>query len=144
MADIGQAITLMWENIGIKSNLKNLEFSAVRPFYRAQEIHNSIWASRAQHPAHYAIGAHTTKSTTHGCQFPGLDENLDKLKTVIDPVERAKITQESGDIMFYQFCVINMFGVAAEFMANPKIVKEYVFPGLIFGYLTHLEYMELQ
>ena len=44
MVDIGQTMALMWEKIGITSNLENLEFSAVRPNYRAQEMHSSIWA----------------------------------------------------------------------------------------------------
>ena len=143
MVDIGQTMALMWEKIGIKSNLENLEFSAVRPFYRAQEIHNSIWASRAQHPAHYAIGVPVTKSTTHACQLPVLDENLEKLKTIVDLKERAAIIQDSGDAMYDNFCMIQMFGIAAQFVGNPKIVKNYTFPGLIFGYLTHLEYLEV-
>ncbi len=144
MVDIGQAMALMWEKIGIKSNLENLEFSAVRPKYRAQEIHNSIWASRGQHPAHYAIGVPVTKSTSHACQLPELDENLEKLKTVVDLKERAAIIQDSGDVMYYNYCFIQMFGLAAQFVGNPQYIKEYVFPGLIFGYLTHLEYMEMQ
>ena len=39
--------------------------------------------------------------------------------------------------------MIQMFGIAAQFVGNPKIVKEYTFPGLIFGYLTHLEYLKI-
>ena len=144
MIDIGQTIALMWEKIGIKSNLENLEFSAVRPKYRAQEIHSSVWASRSQHPAHYAIGVPVTKSTTHACQLPELDENLEKLKTIVDLKERAAIIQDSGDAMYYNYCMIQMFGIAAQFVGNPQYIKEYVYPGLIFGYLTHLEYMELQ
>ena len=46
--------------------------------------------------------------------------------------------------MYYNYCWIQMFGIAAQFVGNPEIIKDYVFPGLIFGYLTHLEYMELQ
>ena len=144
MVDIGQTIALMWEKIGIKSNLENLEFSAVRPKYRAQEMHSSLWASRSQHPAHYAIGVPVTKSTTHACQIAELDENLERLKTVVDLKERAAIIQDSGDVMYYNHCMIQMFGIAAQFVGNPQYIKSYVFPGLIFGYLTHLEYMEIQ
>ena len=143
MVDIGQTMGLMWEKIGITSNLENLEFSAVRPKYRAQEMHSSIWPSRSQHPAHYAVGAMATKSTTHGCQLAEIDENLEKLKNVVDLKARAAIMRDSGDAIYYNFCLIQMFGIAAQFVGNPEIVKNYVFPGLIFGYLTHLEYMEV-
>ena len=140
MVDIGQTMALMWEKIGITSNL---EFSAVRPKYRSQEMHSSIWASRAQHPAHYAVGQGATKSTTHACQLPKVDENLEKLKGVVDIEARAAIMRDSGDAMYYNFCMIQMFGIAAQFVGIPKIVKEYVLPGLISGYLTHLEYLEV-
>jgi hypothetical protein len=36
-----------------------------------------------------------------------------------------------------------MFWLFAEAAVNPKYVAEYVFPGVITGFFTHLEYVKL-
>jgi hypothetical protein len=36
-----------------------------------------------------------------------------------------------------------MFWLFAEAVVNPKYVAEYVFPGVITGFFTHLEYVKL-
>jgi hypothetical protein len=36
-----------------------------------------------------------------------------------------------------------MFGLNAEIVVNPKYIANYVFPGLMSGYYTHLEYIEV-
>ena len=38
---------------------------------------------------------------------------------------------------------IPMFWLFAEATVNPKYIAEYVFPGVITGYFTHLEYIKL-
>jgi hypothetical protein len=36
-----------------------------------------------------------------------------------------------------------MFWLVAEATVNPKYIVEYVFPGVITGYVAHLEYIKL-
>jgi len=141
MVDIAQTMALMLEKVGVKSNLENLETSAVRAKYRAHEVHNSVWGNKSQHPPHFAI--RLPLSGSRWCALPELKEINDKLKTVVDLKERTKLIREAGDLMYYEFCWINMFGLAAEFVGDPKVIENYEFPGLIFGMLTHLEYMDL-
>ena len=61
----------------------------------------------------------------------------------MDPAERARLLREIGDHKFTEFAEIPMFWLFAEATVNPKYIAEYVFPGVITGYFTHLEYIKL-
>jgi hypothetical protein len=77
---------------------------------------------------------------------PGKQENAAGTKfvgRVVDPAERAQMLREIGDIRFNDFSDIPLFWLFAEATINPRIVAEYVFPGTITGYYTHLEYVRL-
>ena len=38
---------------------------------------------------------------------------------------------------------MSLFWLYAEAAVNPRYIAEYVFPGVITGYFTHLEYVKL-
>ena len=50
--------------------------------------------------------------------------------------------QEIGDYCFEMVCTIPMFAIAPDIAANPNYVKDYVYPGFINSFYTHLEYVE--
>jgi hypothetical protein len=57
------------------------------------------------------------------------------LNKVVDAGERTCLLREVADLPL--FCLL------AEAAVNPKYVAEYVFPGTITGFFTHLEYVKL-
>jgi peptide/nickel transport system substrate-binding protein len=145
MVDIGQAMALNFQEIGLKPNLVSLEYSKVREFYRDQssEIIGAIWPSRGFSPTNYAmLGLTTPATTTHAFEHPELDAKQQELDQTVDREERARIMREMGDILYNEFGIIQMFGISTEIMANPSVIAEYVFPGNITGYYTHLEYIK--
>ena len=52
-------------------------------------------------------------------------------------------TRIRPDYKFSEFAEMPMFWLFAEAVVNPKYVAEYVFPGVITGFFTHLEYVKL-
>ena len=50
--------------------------------------------------------------------------------------------REIGDHKFTEFAEIPLFWLFAEAAVNPKYIAEYVFPGVITGSFTHLEYVK--
>ena len=58
------------------------------------------------------------------------------------PGERARLLREIGDHKFTEFAEIPLFWLFAEAAVNPKYIAEYVFPGVITGSFTHLEYVK--
>ena len=76
-------------------------------------------------------------------EHPFIEERLAALGTVVEPAERARLLREIGDHKFTEFAEMPMFWLFAEATVNPKYTAEYVFPGVITGYFTHLEYIKL-
>jgi len=143
--DIGQAMALDFQAVGLKPKLVETEFPRVRELYRAQTIHRALFPTRhAGQALEVARNVHKSKdSLGHWYDHPFIDERLDALTTVVDKAERARLLREIGDHKFNEFAEIPLFWLYAEATVNPKYIAEYTFPGIITGYFTHLEYIKL-
>jgi ABC-type transport system substrate-binding protein len=143
--DIGQAIALDWQAIGLKPRLVNVDFPRVREQYRTKAIHGAVWALR-----HSARALEVTRniykakdSVVYAYEHPFIEERLEALGKVVDSGERTRLLREIGDHKFNEFAHMPMFWLFAEATVNPKSIAEYVFPGVITGYFTHFEYVKL-
>lgn len=145
IVDIGQAIALDWQAIGLKPKLMEIDFPRVRELYRTKAIHGAVW------PLRHALRAldtirnfHRNKdSIVYSYEHPFIEERVAALGKIVEPGERARLLREIGDHKFNEFAEIPMFWLFAEATVNPKYVAEYVFPGVITGFFTHLEYIKL-
>jgi ABC-type transport system substrate-binding protein len=145
IVDIGQAMALDFQAIGLKPKLVEVEFSRVRELYRTKSIHGALFPSRhAAQALEVARNVHKSKdSVGYWYEHPFIDERLEALGKVVEPAERARLLQEIGDHKFNEFAEIPLFWLFAEAAVNPKYVAEYTFPGVITGFFTHLEYVKL-
>jgi hypothetical protein len=82
-------------------------------------------------------------SIVYAYEDAGIDERLEALGKVVDRGERARLLREIGDQKFFEFTDIPIYWLFAEAAVNPKYIAEYVFPGVITGFFTHLEYVKL-
>jgi peptide/nickel transport system substrate-binding protein len=143
--DIGQAIALDWQAIGLRPKLAEIDFPRVREQYRTKSIHGAVWALR-----HSARALEVTRniykakdSVVYAYEHPFIEERLETLGKVVDSGERTRLLREIGDHKFTEFTHMPMFWLFAEATVNPKYVAAYVFPGVITGYFTHFEYVKL-
>jgi len=145
IVDIGQAMALDFQAIGLKPKLVETEFPRVRELYRTQTIHGALFPTRhAGQALDVARNNHKSKDAAgHWYEHPMIDERLEALTTVVDKAERARLLREIGDHKFNEFAEIPLFWLYAEATVNPKYIAEYTFPGIITGYFTHLEYIKL-
>jgi dipeptide transport system substrate-binding protein len=145
IVDIGQAMALDFQVIGLKTKLVEVEFSRVRELYRTKSIHGALFPTRhAVQALEIARNVHKSKdSVGYWYEHPFIDEHLEALGKVVEPAERARLLQEIGDHKFTEFAEIPLFWLFAEAAVNPKYIAEYTFPGVITGYFTHLEYVKL-
>ena len=144
MVDIGQALALDWQAIGLKPQLVEIDFPRVREKFRTKTIHGAAFPTRHSLRALDVIRlAHKAKdSTAYFYEHPFIEERLEALGKVVEPMERARLLREIGDHKFTEFAEIPLFWLFAEAAVNPKYVAEYVFPGVITGSFTHLEYVK--
>jgi len=143
--DIGQAMALDFQAIGLKPKLVEMEFPRVRELYRTKTIHGALFPSRhAARALEVARNVHKAKdSVGYWYEHPFIEERLEALSTVVDTVERTRLLREIGDHKFNEFAEIPLFWLFAEAAVNPKYIAEYTFPGVITGYFSHLEYVKL-
>src|SRR2546427_5601063 len=143
--DIGQAIALDFQAVGLKPKLVEIDFPRVREQYRTKTIHGALWpgrnALRALETARILNKA--TDSVVYAYEHPYIEERLEALNKVVDRGERARLLREIGDHKFNEFAAMPLFFLYADAAVNPKYVAEYVFPGVITGFFTHLEYIKL-
>jgi peptide/nickel transport system substrate-binding protein len=145
MVDIGQAIALDWQAVGLKPKLVEIDFPRVREQYRSKAIHGAVWPLRHALRALDAVRLFNKAkdSTVYAYEHPFIEERLEALGKTVDPGERSRLLREIGDHKFTEFAEMPMFWLFAEATVNPKYIAEYVFPGVITGYFTHLEYIKL-
>jgi ABC-type transport system substrate-binding protein len=143
--EIGQALALDWQAIGLQPKLVELEFPRVRALYRTKTIHGAVFPSRHGARALETVrNLHKAKdSVGYWYEHPFIEERIAALGTVVDRGERGQLLREIGDHKFDEWAEVPLFWLFAEAAVNPKYVAEYVFPGVITGYYTHLEYIKL-
>ena len=143
--DIGQAIALDFQAVGLNPKLVEIDFPRVREQYRTKTIHGAIWpgrhALRAMENA--KIFNKAQNSVVYSYEHPYIEERLEALGKVVDKAERARLLREIGDHQFAEFAAMPLFFLYADAAVNPKYVAEYTFPGVITGFFTHLEYVKL-
>jgi peptide/nickel transport system substrate-binding protein len=143
--DIGQAMALDFQAVGLTPKLVEIDFPRVRELYRTKSIHGALFPSR------HALRALDTlrilnkarDSVGYWYEHPLIEERLAALSTVVDQAERARLLRDIGDHKFTEFAEIPLFWLFAEAAVNPKYVAEYTFPGVITGFFTHLEYVKV-
>jgi ABC-type transport system substrate-binding protein len=145
LVDIGQALALDWEAIGLKPKLVEIDFPRVREQYRTKAIHGAVWPLRGSDSFlnNMRIFNKAKDSVVHAYEHPFIEERLTALAQVVDRQERARLLREIADHKFTEFADIPLFWLYAEAGVNPKFIAEYTFPGSITGFFTHLEYIKL-
>jgi peptide/nickel transport system substrate-binding protein len=142
--DIGQAMALDFEAVGMKPKLEQWDFPKIRSGRRSRELHGVLFPGATTGDfSLYGIQTNFySKGTVRSFEHPDLDAVFEQLQTTLVPEERAKILQEMGNLCFELVCSLPMFAIAPDIAANPKYVKDYIYPGFINSFYTHLEYVE--
>jgi peptide/nickel transport system substrate-binding protein len=145
ISDVGQAMALDFQAIGLQPKLVETEFPRVRELFRSQTIHGGLFPTRhAAQALDTARNLHKAKdSAGHWYEHPVIEERLAALTTVVDKAERTRLLREIGDHKVNDFAEIPLFWLYADAAVNPTYIAEYTFPGTITGYFTHLEYVKL-
>jgi len=143
--DIGQALALDWEAVGLKPKLVEIDFPRVREQYRTKSIHGGVWGLRGSDTGLNLLRIFNKAKDPVVCSYehPYIEERLEALGKAVDKAERARLLREIGDHKFNEFADMPLFWLAAEAGVNPKYIAEYHFPGSITGFFTHLEYIKL-
>lgn len=144
--DISQAIGVFFSNIGLKVTLEEVEFARLRGLYRDKAMQGQAWTHSTLYRPPHATTRLFHSSGKEGVAFSYehevIDTNYAQFIKSAEPVPRDRLLQAVGNHKFNEYAEIPIAWVKTEVMINPKVVAEYVYPGIIFGAVTHLEYLK--
>jgi len=143
--DIGEALALDFQAVGLKPKLVQAEFAKVRDLYRTRSVHGAIFSIPGPifTIENLRATSHAKRGSNRAYEHPYHEERWDLLTRVVAPEERGRILREMGDHNFFEFSSMPLFLVHAEVTVNPKFIADYPFPGTISGFVTHLEYIKV-
>ena len=121
------------------TEIEVLDWAKVREMFRKKTIQCCIWPNIISwRPSEEWIRtSYWSKSPNHHYENEFIDKHYDALTKAVNPQERQRIARTIGDHLFEEFADIPLFWFANEVVANPKVVGEWVYPGLAAGRSTH-------
>lgn len=131
-ADFMQALEVYFRDVGIEMNLEEWEFSNYFSSWTNKEPEAfGIWISPPSFKTVYAQLSLFNRSSgaIHFYETPKLDELFDELSSAVDLDERDRIQREMGNILYDEYAYMPFFYIFIEFVANPKIIDNWEFPG---------------
>ena len=136
---VAEALGIYYKEVNIEAEIEVLDWAKVREMFRKKAIGCCIWPNIISwRPSEEWIRtSYWSKSPNHHYENEFLDKNYEALAKAIDPKERQQIAKAIGDHLFNEFADIPLFWFANEVMANPKVVGDWVYPGLAAGRSTH-------
>ncbi len=142
LPDVGEAIAVMWENIGINVEFQALDNAEIRARQNDHAWSGSVNLTRySLDPISLAVSFGWFEHPARGFfeqQF--ITDWKNKMDTTIDADERLRLAQELGDFWRDQNVSIPLLWLFAEAGVNPNIVAEYRSNHLHFGPVRYHEY----
>src|SRR5207247_5676465 len=129
---------LYYKEIGMDTEIEVLDWAKVREMFRKKAIGCCIWPNIISwRPSEEWIRtSYWSKSPNHHYENEFIDRHYEMLTSAVNPQERERVARTIGDHLFDEFADIPLFWFANEVMANPKVVAEWVYPGLGAGRST--------
>jgi ABC-type transport system substrate-binding protein len=136
---VAEALNIYYKDIGVDTEIEVLDWAKVREMFRKKAIQCCMWPNIISwRPSEEWIRtSYYSKSPNHHYENEFIDKHYDILTKTVDPAERQRIARTIGDHLFEEFADIPLFWFANEVVANPKVVGEWVYPGLAAGRSTH-------
>ena len=148
MGQLGEAMSIYLEPIGIEVEILELEFLAYLPLAMEGRQHNLLSNLPASlHPPekniqvfNVAIGSIGAVIAYSETQF--IEDKMAEFRDTLDPLERDRLLREMGQHKYDEYVEVPLFWLLGEIVADPDIVANHHFSGGIAGTFTHWEYAE--
>jgi ABC-type transport system substrate-binding protein len=141
---VAEALGIYYKDVGIDTEIEVLDWAKVREMFRKKTIQCCIWPNIISwRPSEEWIRtSYYSKGPNHHYENEFMDKTYNALTLAVDPKERQRLARAIGDHLYDEFADIPLFWFANEVVANPKIVTEWVYPGLAAGRSTHFHLLK--
>jgi ABC-type transport system substrate-binding protein len=141
LSQIAEALQLDFGAVGIKVNLQEMEYTALRPDLVAKQAWGKMWTSRNLpiRTTQEAVRVfYADEGVTHAAGYDELEGLYQELKATINPADRERIAKAMGNFAFDNYISIPIAQIFYELTVDPEIVDEYIFSGQTPTSLDHI------
>ena len=141
--DVGEAMTAMWEEIGINVNLLVTEYSVVSQKQSERSLNGEVHLVRwSLTPLSPAMGWLWRYAYRPYYEYPFITEWKENYDTIADPATRESLAQDLGDYWHNEYLSIPLLWVFGKAVYNPEVLKGYEVNYSNFGPVRYHEYTE--
>ena len=135
LADVLQAVQIMWNDIGVQETLESVDFSRVRDDFKNKTSHGIVFAttpsfSLATEPGFRSLWYGKKGGVVFAFTNDFIDERFEAVRKLVDLPERDRRFRELGDHLFEEFASVPLFWFTTDIAVDPAVVSGWVFPGL--------------
>jgi ABC-type transport system substrate-binding protein len=144
MGEIGEAMAIYMQDIGLDVEILELEFAAVVKIQRAGGLGGILVnLPGALHPPGKSISVFSLGfKRVPWSETTFIRDKYTEFLTILDPVERERRLLEMGQYKYDNYVEVPLFWLSGDVLADPAIIKDHHFSGGIAGSYTHWEYVE--
>ena len=141
LPSVGEAITAMWEELGIDAQLEIIEHEAILEKQAKRELEEEIFlAFSPVRPLSLSIGGLWLRSNTPYYEYPFITDWKELYDVTAHPTERKYMEQALGDFWYENHLSIPLLWVFPKVAYNPDILEWYEVNQLHFGPTRYHEY----
>ena len=137
--DVKESMAGMWNDIGIKTNLKTVDSAVQRPRSRALELENWVGLTATASFDVQSWRVHHSAISPRGGGFELLEirDLITELQQTMDTTAQDQLLRQIGDIAHPLHVAVNLFWVPPQIVLNPEFVESWKWPGNVSGLWSH-------
>ena len=147
--EVAEAVTAMWQTIGLKPNLKPIEYGTMRSEMRARDVGRTVGTFRqgaglggihTRGNIQYRLGPVPGGAGNGIWEIPELDDIWIELADAIEAEDILEQTFVIGDYLYENYITVPLFFLFPKAVVNPAYVVDYRQNMLHFGPAVGHEY----
>ena len=138
-----EALSLMWEAIGVDTNIVDLEFGQWIDSVTSHDIYGTFTILRNTPIRTTQEGLRVFWTSApdgflYGWEDDYINERYNCLESVLDADERETCAREAGDYMFEDYISVPLFQITFDITVDPEYISSWVYPGVGSAHPTHV------
>ena len=137
-----EAIAVMWDDIGLKTSIQDMEFGAWLNRIVGHEMHGKFFIGRNTPIRTSQEGLRIFFSSppdgfVYGFEDDLVNENYRCLRDSVDADVREGCARTAGDYIYDQYAMAPLFVVTFDLTIDPEFIAEWQYPGVGSAHPTH-------